>query len=463
MDLDCTKFPILSYILSQQDPYTYPSLPPQTHQNLFTHFPRLTDPRILSSLSQSIPPTVTQTYFALRSLGPRPHPSAVSSARSKIAQIQEIQSSSQEAEIYKAVLRLEDMHEDYERQLTEVEENLGRVYGSVVEEIGGEDEVDEEVVRILKEAENSGVVERVELSGRQLRLLPEAFGKLHGLVYLNLSHNQLEIIPDSIAGLKKLEELDVSSNLLQILPDSIGLLLNLRVLNVSANKLNALPESIAGCSSLVELDASFNNLTCLPTNVGYGLLNLEKLSIQLNKIRFLPPSICEMRSLRYLDAHFNELHGLPQVIGRMTSLEVLNLSSNFNDFTDLPATVSDLINLRELDLSNNQIRALPYTFGRLGKLSKLNLDQNPLIVPPMEIAKEGADAVKEFMSKRWLEIITEEQRKITQEANNEQAQTGWLRWGTSLVTNIVSEVSQSVGGYLSGPKTPRDPYLDQQL
>ncbi|XVE85162.1 hypothetical protein DITRI_Ditri17bG0069300 [Diplodiscus trichospermus] len=462
MDPNFTKFPILSYILSQQDPYTYPSLPPQTHQNLFTQFPRLTDPRILSSLSQSIPPTVTQTHFLLRSLGPRPDPSAVSSARSKITQIQETQTFSEEVGIYKAVLRLEEMHEDYERQLTEVEENLGRAYRSAVEEMGVQDEVNEEVVKILKEAEN-GVVERVELSERQLRLLPEAFGKLYGLVYLNLSHNQLEAIPDSIGGLKKLEELDVASNFMQYLPDSIGLLLNLRILNVSGNKLNALPESIARCSSLVELDASFNNLTCLPSNIGYGLLNLEKLSIQLNKIRFLPPSICEMRSLRYLDAHFNELHGLPQVIGRMTNLEVLNLSSNFNDFTELPETITDLINLRELDLSNNQIRALPYTFGRLEKLEKLNLDQNPLIVPPVDIASKGADAVKDYMSKRWHEIITEEQRRINLEASNQQSQMGWLSWGTSLVGNIVSGVSQTVGGYLSGPKAPRDPYLDQQL
>ncbi|MBA0711591.1 hypothetical protein Golax_010755 [Gossypium laxum] len=462
MDPNLSKFPILSYIFSQQDPYNYPSLPPQIRQDLLTRFPHLPDPSILASLSRSIPTSVTQTHSLLRSLGPRPDPSAVSAARSKITHIQETQSSLQEADIYKTVLRLEGLHEDYERQLTEVEENLGRLYCSAVEQMSGDDEVNEDVVRILKEAEN-GVVERVELSGRQLRLLPEAFGKLHGLVYLNLSNNQIEVIPDSIGGLKKLEELNASSNHLQHLPDSVGLLLNLRILDVSGNKLNALPESIARCSSLVELDASFNNLTFLPNNIGYGLLNLEKLSIQLNKIHFLPSSICEMRSLRYLDAHFNELHGLPQVIGRMTKLEVLNLSSNFNDFTELPDTISDLTNLRELDLSNNQIRALPCTFGRLGKLVKLNLDQNPLIVPPIEIANKGADAVKDYMSKKWLDVITEEQRRINLEASNQQGQMGWLSWGTSLVSNAISGVSQSVGEYLSGPKAPRDPYLDQQL
>ncbi|OMO80048.1 Leucine-rich repeat, typical subtype [Corchorus olitorius] len=463
MDSYFKKFPILSYLLSQQDPYNHPSIPSKTHQKLFTDFPRLIDPTVFSSLSQSIPSTVTQTLVFLRSLGPRPDPSSVAAARSKIIHLQQTESSSEEAQIYKAVMRLGALHEDFDRQLTEVEENLVRIYSSVVEEMGDEDQVNEEVVSILKEAENDGVVERVELSGRQLKILPEAFGKLHDLVHLNLSQNQLQVIPDSIAGLKKLEELDVSSNHLQYLPDSIGLLLKLRVLNVSGNKLNALPESIARCSSLVELDASFNNLTRLPTNMGYGLLNLEKLTIKLNKIRFLPPSICEMRSLRYLDAHFNELHGLPQVIGRMKNLEVLNLSSNFNNFTELPETFSDLANLRELDLSNNQIRALPYTFGRLGKLSKLNLDQNPLIVPPVEIANKGANAVREFMSKRWFDIITEEQRKIMLEANNQQGQTGWLAWGASLVGNIVSGVSQTIGGYLIGSKTPRDPYLDQQL
>ncbi|GMI75039.1 plant intracellular ras group-related LRR 3 [Hibiscus trionum] len=458
MDPTISKFPILSYICNRQDPYDYPSLPPDILNDLYTRFPRLSDPTVVSSLSRSIPATVTQTHSLLRSLGPRPDPSALSAARSKIIQIQETQSSSQEAELYKSVIRLEALHEDYERELTELEENLGRLYRSAVEPMRGDDEVNEEVVRILKEAE-TGVVERVELSGRRLRLLPEAFGKLHGLVHLNLSSNQIEVIPDSIGGLKKLEELDASSNQLQYLPDSIGLLLNLRVLNVSGNKLNALPESIARCSSLLELDASFNNLTCLPTNIGYGLLNLRKLSIHLNKICFLPSSICEMRSLRYLDAHFNELHGLPQAIGRLTNLEVLNLSSNFNGFTEVPDTITDLTNLRELDLSNNQIRILPYTFSRLGKLVKLNLDQNPLIVPPIEIASKGADAVKEFMSKKWVEIITEEQRRINLEASNQQGQTGWLTWGTSLVSNIVS----GVGGYLSGPKAPRDSYLDQQL
>ena len=198
--------------------------------------------------------------------------------------------------------------------------------------------------------------------------------------------------------------------------------------------------------------------------MGYGLINLEKLLISLNKIRFLPSSIGEMRSLRYLDVHFNELHGLPHAIGRLTNLEYLNLSSNFSDLQELPETIGDLVNLVELDLSNNQIHALPDTFGRLEKLTKLNLDENPIVIPPPEVVNQGVEAVKEFMAKRWLDnLIAEEQQRNMVEARNEQSQTGWLAWGACLLNNVVSEVCESVAGYLGARKPSRDPWLDQQL
>lgn len=211
----------------------------------------------------------------------------------------------------------------------------------------------------------------------------------------------------------------------------------------------------------MELDVSFNNLSYLPTNIGYELPNLQKLMIQLNKIRSLPSSICELKSLRYLDAHFNELNGLPIAIGRLTNLEVLNLSSNFTDLKELPETFGDLTNLRELDLSNNQIHALPDTFGRLENLTKLNLEQNPLELPPVEIVNLGVHAVKTFMAKRWIDILLEEERKSNQEMQ-EQGEGGWLTRSTSWLKNV----SENVVGYLGNPmspKSPRDPYLDQQL
>ncbi|KHN14531.1 Protein lap1 [Glycine soja] len=404
-------FPLLSHLLNHLDPQTHPPLPAELDQSLLTQFPHLNHPSVLSSLARHASTlNVTPTLSLLRTLRAS-------------------------------------------------EKKLLEAYAESVK--GVVEEVSEGVVGVLKKAE-SEEVERVDLSGSHLRILPEAFGKIRGLVVLNLSQNQLEVIPDSIAGLQRLVELDVSSNVLESLPDSIGLLVNLKIFNVSANKLTALPESIALCRSLVELDASFNNLMCLPTNMGFGLVNLEKLLIHLNKIRFLPASIGEMKSLRHLDVHFNELHGLPQSIGKLTNLEYLNVSSNFSDMTELPETLGDLVNLRELDLSNNQIRALPYSFGRLEKLTKLNLDQNPIIVPPIEVVNQGAEAVKEFMAKWWLDLIEEAQQKSMSETQNQQAQTGWLAWGASLLNNV-AEVSESVAEYFGAKKAPRDPWLDQQL
>jgi hypothetical protein len=103
------------------------------------------------------------------------------------------------------VVRLDEEHEAYGALLREAEEKLERVYrmamhGRDVVEAGGkrgEDEgsgaVDEEVVRVLKEAEEGKVVERVLLADRQLRHLPEHFGRIRGLIVLDVSRNQLQV------------------------------------------------------------------------------------------------------------------------------------------------------------------------------------------------------------------------------------------------------------------------------
>lgn len=200
MDHDLEIFPLLSYVLHHSDPASHapPSLAIQ--QSLASRYPLLTNPHVISSLIDSIPSTITQTLFVFGSLGPRPDPLSVSSARSKIAQIREIDSLSpedaaKEEQIYATVVRLEEVHEGYEKQLRDLEEELAKVYASAVESLNGGDEVNEEVLSVLKEAEDGGVVERIDLSDRQLKLLPEALVKIGCLVSLNLSRNDLKVMP----------------------------------------------------------------------------------------------------------------------------------------------------------------------------------------------------------------------------------------------------------------------------
>ncbi|KAG9456651.1 hypothetical protein H6P81_001159 [Aristolochia fimbriata] len=526
MEPNPSKFPVLSYVLTRINSNipilgrvssSVSSTPdvdveqPQLHRHsqdeypdhqLFEEMPHLRDPKVLAAMKAAVA-DVAQTRSILRTLGERPDHEAVDRARQSIAeidarlakQLEEIvlaprplgldrfewrnqqsekerqcrNDAEREKSVCKAVAQLEEMHDAYEKLLKDAEERLVKIYRSseglvdTEEDHPVKEEVNEEVVGILQNAMGQGI-ESVDLTGRQLTILPEAFGRLRSLVMLNLSNNQLEGLPDSISGLDNLEELRVSSNVLVSLPDSIGLLTNLRILDVSGNKLPSLPDSIAHCRSLVELDASYNKLTYLPTNIGYELVNLQKLFVHLNKLRSLPTSLCEMRSLRHLDAHFNELRVLPHAIGKLTNLEILNLSSNFSDLQELPDTIGDLINLKELDLSNNQIHALPVTFGRLDKLVKLNLAENPIIIPPEDVVNKGVEAVKLYMAKMWLNILVEEEQRSTLEAKKETTQTGWLTRSTSWLSDVAAGVTGTVSEYLgAGGRSFKDPYLDQQL
>ncbi|WCJ36126.1 plant intracellular ras group-related LRR 9 [Euphorbia peplus] len=512
MDPNPKSFPILSYVMARipsiipkspssassfdiEQPSPSSSGTPMTP--ICSKLPHLSDPNLLNSMTRAIS-DVAQTRSVLHTLGPRPDHESVDTARVKLVEIESSlakqledivrsdrpadverlewrahladkeeqcrQAAEKEKSVWRAILQLDEMHEAYEKLLEDAEQRLVKIYEKVGTDQEEEEEVaepvNEEVVCILQEASGK-VLEMVNLSNRRLRFLPEAFGKIQGLRVLNLSNNHLQVIPDSIAGLESLEELNLASNLLELLPDSIGLLHNLKLLDVSSNKLQSLPDSISHCRSLLELDVSFNRLTYLPTNIGCELVHLKKLTFQLNKIRSLPSSIGEMISLQHLDGHFNELQGLPPSIGKLTSLETLILSNNFSDLTELPETFGELTSLRELDLSNNQIHALPDTFGRLENLTKLNLEQNPLVIPPPEVVKEGVEAVKIFMAKRWLDLLVEVERKSMLEVQ-EHAQNDWLTRSTSWMKNTVTVVSDSVSGYMS-PRSPKDPCLDQQL
>ncbi|RLN09902.1 hypothetical protein C2845_PM11G09780 [Panicum miliaceum] len=488
MDPTPQSHPILAYVLSR-----LPSLPavrtprsprerdleqpsPRTPAgaaeiDLVGRMPGLRHPSVLSAMTRAVA-DVASARNAIRLLDPRPDYEQVDASRALLAAARDKTDAATEEEeeeeeklaACREVVRLEEEHEAYGTLLRNAEEKLEHVYrmamhGRGIPEAGGGDgkweegagAVDEEVVRVLKEAEEGRTLERVDLADRQLRLLPEPIGRIRGLLVLDVSRNQLKVAPDAIGRLEQLEELRVASNNLVSLPDSIGLLSNLKLLDVSGNRLRVLPDSISKCSSLVELDASYNALAYLPTGIGLELVHLQTLRVHLNKLRSLPSSICEMRSLRLLDAHFNELRGLPATIGRLSALETLNLSSNFSDMRDLPPSFGDLASLRELDLSNNQIRALPDCFGRLGRLELLRLDQNPLAVPPPEVVDKGVEAVKEYMATRWAEAVAEEERRrlcAAAVAESPKASTPreWLTRSVSSLSTWVSDVTVKVVG-----------------
>lgn len=266
MDPNPKNFPILSYVMAkipsfkrtfstaasaaaadsadfdiENPPQSTPLGEQEPYFELTEKMPHLTNPKLISAMRLAVA-DVAQTRSVLHTLGVRPDHEAVDAARLKLSEIEadlsksleEIVLASQpadsnqldwrayqakkeeecrkaaerEKEIYKSVINLDEMHEAYEKMLSEAESRLERIYEAAVEgkdeaeesytekEKGphdGVEEMNEEVARILSDAESGKAIERMDLSGRRLRLLPEEFGRFKTLVALDLSNNLLEV------------------------------------------------------------------------------------------------------------------------------------------------------------------------------------------------------------------------------------------------------------------------------
>lgn len=209
-------------------------------QKIEDDMPHLAHPKVLASMTRAIS-DVAQTRSVLKTLGPRPDHEAVDKARAKVMDIEASlakqleenvlsprpsdvdrlewrahlserenecrKAAEKEKQVYKDLIQLEEMHDAYERLLKEAEERLVKIYrqaeesaaaeesdaNAAVDGVVDEEEPNEDVIGLLHEASGKGV-ERVNLSGRRLRFLPEAFGRIRSLVVLDVSSNQLEVM-----------------------------------------------------------------------------------------------------------------------------------------------------------------------------------------------------------------------------------------------------------------------------
>jgi hypothetical protein len=184
--------------------------------DLVGRMPGLRHPSVLSAMTRAVA-DVASARDAIRVLAPRPDHEQVDAARALLLSASSgdnpgatAEEEEEKLEASREVVRLEEEHEAYGAMLREAEEKLESVYrmamhGRDIQEGGGGDrrkkgeeeegsgEVDKEVVRVLKEAEEGRTLERVDLADRQLRLLPEPIGRIRGLLALDVSRNQLKV------------------------------------------------------------------------------------------------------------------------------------------------------------------------------------------------------------------------------------------------------------------------------
>jgi len=193
---------------------------------------------------------------------------------------------------------------------------------------------------------------------------------------LDLSFKNLTSLPPEITELKNLRKLDISGNQLTSLPPEITELKNLTTLDISNNQLTSLPPEIKELKNLTELNISGNQLTSLPLEIK-ELKNLKTLDISRNQLTSLPPEIKELKNLTQLYIYDNQLTSLPPEIKELKNLTTLNILNN--QLTSLPPEILELD--LEIEWENNW------------KSNIIYLEGNPLENPPVEIVKQGREAV----------------------------------------------------------------------
>lgn len=138
--------------------------------------------------------------------------------------------------------------------------------------------------------------------------------KLPVLQTLNLSGNQIKVLPAEITKLAKLKDLALNGNSTFIdemdasgqgldLKENFKLLAQnpkLTKINLADNNITLIPNEIAGLKNLAILDLTNNQLATLPEAMG-ELSNLNELVLANNPIKELPEVLSKMKSLTKLD------------------------------------------------------------------------------------------------------------------------------------------------------------------
>lgn len=124
--------------------------------------------------------------------------------------------------------------------------------------------------------------------------------------------------------------------------------------------------------------------------------NNNVINLYLNKIgtKNIPPSIFLFNHLETLYLVKNGYEKFPVKITKIHKLKHLSLA--FNDINTIPRDILNLSNLETLDLWDNKLSVLPTFVLDLPNLKDLSLNVNPLETPPIEIARKGIDAVREY-------------------------------------------------------------------
>ena len=183
-------------------------------------------------------------------------------------------------------------------------------------------------------------------------------GRLAGATHLDLRRCGLEEFPREIFALADtLTMLDLSGNQLRTLPDDLPRLRALRILFCSDNPFETLPAMLGQCGGLDIVGFKANAIVHVPAEALPA--GLRWLILSDNRISTLPESLGACHRLQKLALAGNRLTALPAGIARCERLELVRLSANrFETLADaLPDSLLALPHLTWLAYAGNPFNA----------------------------------------------------------------------------------------------------------
>ncbi len=242
----------------------------------------------------------------------------------------------------------------------------------------------------------------VDLIINDLHKISEFLISLNNLNELFLIINRINDI-NALQGLISLTKLDLSGNLISDIKALQGLT-SLAELYLIENRISNI-NVLQGLTNLTKLDLNINQISDI--NALQGLTRLTKLNLSNNRISDIS-ALQGLTNLTKLNLNNNQIFDISALQG-LTNLTELDLSGNqIFDICELKG----LTNLRILDLCENKLKILPEWIIKFDMVNiiegtyytdGINLFGNPLESPPLEIVKQGKEAVKNYFEQLKLQ------------------------------------------------------------
>ena len=218
---------------------------------------------------------------------------------------------------------------------------------------------------------------------------------------LNLSHRELKIVPAELAHLSSIRTLLLNDNQIIMPPEEISHLQNLEYLSLEHNQLTLLPSLFSSLAdSLQFLNLSHNPFTYLPPVVSQ-LINLRSLWLENVGLTSFPSNICGIASLEKLSLAGNGIPEIGEEIGNLVNLRWFSLTKNkllhlgHSGDGENSAHFSKLVKLEVLLLQDNLLSEFPLVLCSLQSLASVNLKRNKII-------SLSSDALAHIMSSNVL-------------------------------------------------------------